>query len=63
MKLYEVVLKYQFPAWDEVSGISFEVEAGSKQEAIKSARRIANDEGHIMSGKGRSSFKAVEAHN
>lgn len=61
MKDYIVTLKSQFPAWDEKNGIPYEITAKSKSDAIKKARRLAYDDGHVMSGKGRQTFTAVEA--
>lgn len=57
---YEVRLRFKYPAWDEKDGIPFEVEADSKSEAIKIARREADYGGHLCGGKGRVSFKAKE---
>lgn len=59
-KNYIVTLRKQFPAWDEVNGIEFEVTAQSKADAIYSARRLASDAGHTGSNIGRYWFKAVE---
>lgn len=59
-KQYEVTLRFQHPAWDEKNGIPFSVEACSKAEAIKHARREADIAGHLCGGKGRVTFKAVE---
>jgi hypothetical protein len=61
-KTYKVTLRFQFPAWDEVNGLEYEVEARSKSEAIKIARREAEADGNAGTGvlKGRQTFKAVE---
>lgn len=59
-KQYEVVLRFQFPAWDEKDGIKFEAVARNKSEAIRYARRQADLDGHLCGGKGRVSFKASE---
>ena len=56
---YVVTLRFQYPAWDEVDGIPYQIEARSKSEAINRARRQARDDGHLYGGKGRVSFKAV----
>lgn len=61
MKDYVVTLRFQFPAWDEREGIPFEVSAESKRAAIRCARKAADYAGHLCGGKGRASFKAVEA--
>jgi hypothetical protein len=59
MTTYRVTLSFQFPAWDEVNGIPFYVEAGSKAEAVERARREARRDGHTpATGKGRASFRA-----
>lgn len=55
---YTVTLRFQFPAHDERDGIPFEVQARSKADAIKQARRQADHDGHLCGGKGRVSFKA-----
>lgn len=36
---YRVVVRVQFPSWNERDGIVFYVEADSKSEAVKAARR------------------------
>ena len=59
--LYAVTMTFEFPAWDETKGVFFSVEANSKAEAIKAARRQAFADGHATTGKGRYSFKAEEA--
>ncbi len=61
MKNYTVTLRFQFPAWDEKDGIQFEEQAETKSQAIRYARRQADTCGHLCGGKGRASFKAVEA--
>jgi len=60
VKSYRVTLRFQHPAWDEVDGVVFSVNATSKAEAIRIARRDAYNAGHT-SGGGRMSFTAVEA--
>ena len=57
-----VSLRFQFPAWDEVEGIRYEVEAESKSQAIEIARRRARRDGHTGQGasKGRVTFKAFD---
>ena len=59
-KLYMVTMSFQFPAHDEREGIPYEVEAKSKSAANKEAKRQAERDGHIVSGKGRITFKARE---
>lgn len=59
-KNFTVTMRFQFPAWDEKDGIAFELQAKSKAEAIKHARRLADHDGHLCGGKGRVSFKATE---
>ena len=61
MTRYEVTLRFQYPAWDEKNGIPFFVEADSKSDAIKQARREADYCGHLCGGKGRVTFSAKEA--
>lgn len=60
MQTYTVTLRYQYPAWDEKLGIPYEVEATSKADAIRQARALAYNDGHVMTGKGRITFKAIE---
>lgn len=55
---FTVTMRFQYPAWDEKDGISFEIRANSKAEAIKYARSHARYEGHSGTGKGRVTFKA-----
>lgn len=57
--MFKVTLRFQFPAWDEVNGLPYRVEASSKSEAIKRVRRQAERDGHIPNReKGRATFKA-----
>jgi hypothetical protein len=58
-KNYTVTLRFQFPAWDEKDGYTYEVLGKSKSDAIKSAKRLAEDDGHTC-GKGRRTFTAQE---
>jgi len=61
MQIYIVTLHFQFPAWDEKRGLTWEIEALSKSAAIKLARRLAQRDGHTPAvGKGRATFKAEE---
>ncbi len=58
---FTVTLRFESPAWDEVDGIPFPgIEASSKSEAIKYARLLAEKYGHLMTGKGRYWFTAIE---
>lgn len=59
---YDVIIRFQFPAWDEKSGITYSnISARSKREAIRSVRRAAYDDGHVgTGGKGRVTFTALE---
>lgn len=58
--MFDVTLRFQYPAWDETNGIVYlEISARSKAEAIKFARRMAYNYGHIgTGGKGRVTFSA-----
>ena len=58
---YKVTLRYQYPAWDELDGITTTVEAVSKSEAVKKARREFDHAGHLMGGKGRVTLRAEES--
>lgn len=58
---YAVTMTFEFPAWDETKGVFFSVEANSKAEAIKEARRQAYADGYATTGKGKYWFKAEEA--
>ena len=60
-KNFAVTMTKQFPAWDERQGITVDVQARTKAEAIKYARREMADAGHTGSGCGRAYFKAVES--
>lgn len=58
MTEFTVTLRFQYPAWDEKDGIPYVVDGKSKSDAIKSARRMADRDGHLMTGKGRYWFTA-----
>jgi len=60
MKTYTVTMRFQYPAHDERDGIPFEVQADSKAEAVRIARRQAERDGHTGTGKGRYTFTARE---
>lgn len=60
-KVFNVLLTFQYPAWDEKDGIAYpDIEADSKSDANSIARRLARDDGHLMTGKGRATFTATE---
>ena len=60
-KKYTVVLRFQYPAHDEHGGIEFDVEARTKADAVRQARRKAEHDGHLpATGKGRATLKAIE---
>jgi len=60
-RTYTVTLTFQYPAWDEVDGISYhEIQADSKSEANSIVRKMAEGDGHLGRGKGRASFEATE---
>lgn len=60
-KTFNVLLRFQYPAWDEVDGIEFSgIFARSKSEANKIARKMAANDGHLGSMKGRVTFTATE---
>lgn len=48
IKTYEVTLTFKHPSWDEKDGIQYEIDARSKGDAIKRARRQAYDDGHTV---------------
>lgn len=59
--MFDVKLTFQFPAWDEKNGITYEdINARTKAEAVKMARGMARDDGHTGGGKGLIWFKATE---
>lgn len=61
VKTFTVVVRFQYPAWDEVGGIEyFGIIASSKSEANAKARKMAADDGHLGSLKGRVTFTATE---
>lgn len=63
MKNFIVTLRFQYPAWDEKDGIPYEIAAKTKTDAIKKARRQAENDGHsgpwVKDG-GKKTFTAVE---
>ena len=44
---YRVIVRVQYPAWNEQDGVVFYVEAASKRDAIKQARRLNEQGGQI----------------
>ncbi|MFZ5533412.1 MAG: hypothetical protein ACOY5H_07795 [Pseudomonadota bacterium] len=61
IKSYTVTVRFQYPAWDEVDGIEYKgIDACSKSEANAIVRKLAADDGHLGSLKGRVTFTATE---
>ena len=61
MKVWNVKLTFQYPAWDEVDGIIFcGIVAPNKTTANAAARKKAGQDGHLFGGKGRTTFSATE---
>jgi hypothetical protein len=46
LKRYEVHMTFKHPAHDERDGYRYDVDARSKREACKRARKLADNEGH-----------------
>lgn len=62
LKVWDVTMQFQHPAWDEVDGIVYRgIAARCKAEANKIAASLARSDGHAIGGRGRYSFRAVEA--
>jgi hypothetical protein len=60
-KSFDVVMRFEHPAWDEVDGISYPgIRATSKAEANKQVRAMAERDGHAFGGRGRYTFTATE---
>lgn len=59
-KNFKVTMTFQFPAWDEVNGIEYLMTGNTKADAVKSARRQAENDGHAVGGRGKYWFRAVE---
>lgn len=58
---YTVILRFQYPAWDEKDGIHYpDIPARSKSEAIRIARQKAEADGHAIGGRGRYWFTAAQ---
>ncbi len=61
LKAFDVVMHFEYPAWDEVGGISYPgIHAKSKAQANKLARSEAERDGHAIGGRGRYWFTATE---
>ena len=61
IKTFNVVMTFQYPAWDETDGVTYhEIIAATKAEANAVARRMARNDGHLVGGKGRVTFTAYE---
>lgn len=60
-KTFDVVMRFEHPAWDEVNGISYPgIQASSKADANKQARSMAERDGHAIGGRGRYTFAATK---
>lgn len=61
VKIFDVVMRFEHPAWDETDGISYPgIRASGKASANKQARSMAERDGHAIGGRGRYTFKAIE---
>ena len=62
LKVFDVVMHFEYPAWDEMDGIRYpSIHAASKAQANKFARREAERDGHAVGGRGRYWFIATES--
>jgi len=60
-KTFDVVMRFEHPAWDEADGISYPgIQATGKADANKQARFMAERDGHAIGGRGRYTFAATE---
>ena len=59
MAAYRVTVRVQYPAWNEREGFIFYVEATSKRNAIKAARRLNGIGGQVGSHHGLSWWTAT----
>ena len=61
IKMFDVTIYFQFPAWNEKGGITYaDIRAKSKSDAIKIARNMAYRDGIAgFGGKGRTTFVAT----
>lgn len=58
---WQVTMRFAWPAWDEVDGILFgPIAATGKADAIRQARKMAAQDGHACTGKGRYWFTASQ---
>jgi hypothetical protein len=57
---YRVTIRKRHPAWDETNGIVYTVNATGKSRAIRDARRMAEDGGHVGSGQGHYTMTAED---
>ena len=63
MATYTVTIRFQYAAHNEQDGIQYEVYGKTKADAIKRARKMAENDGHTgpwVKGKGRATFTATE---
>lgn len=61
MKVYNVLLTFEYPAWDEKEGILYrDICGSSKKDAIAQVRRMASDDGHAVGGRGKYWLKAID---
>lgn len=60
-RMWNVRLKFQYPAWGEANGIEYPaIQASGRAEANRIARRLADRDGHLGSGNGLATFAATE---
>lgn len=60
-KVFNVCLRYEYPAWDQTEGLMYwGIEADSKSEANRIVRKRAWNDGHLAGGQGRVIFTATE---
>lgn len=57
---YQVTIRKAFPAHDEREGLTYEIEAKDKAQAIRYGRRQASDDGHVGAEQGRYAISAKE---
>jgi len=61
LKTFDVVMRFEYPAWDERDGIAYPgICAASKADANKQARLMAERDGHAIRSRGRYTFTATE---
>lgn len=62
VKVFNVTMIFEYPSWSTVNGIQYAgIEAATKAAAIRTARRMAENDGHAVGGIGRYWFKAEAA--